>query len=99
GTQSVQLKLMGNFTQSAWHLSRDATGGTTVVDPPTTHWINSSGGNWATASNWSQGVPTSTVDAVIDAAGTYAITISSADTAYSLTLNDAGATITDKQGG
>jgi hypothetical protein len=34
GGQSVALKLAGNFTNAKWVLSKDASGGTTVVDPP-----------------------------------------------------------------
>jgi hypothetical protein len=34
GTDSVSLKLAGNFTNATWTLSKDATGGTLVVDPP-----------------------------------------------------------------
>jgi uncharacterized repeat protein (TIGR01451 family) len=40
------------------------------------HWINSSGGNWNTASNWSTGsVPTASNDVIIDAPGTYTVTL------------------------
>jgi uncharacterized repeat protein (TIGR01451 family) len=42
------------------------------------HWINSSGGSWETASNWSPAtVPTSADTAYIDAGGTYSVTINS----------------------
>jgi probable HAF family extracellular repeat protein len=34
GGQSVALKLAGNFTNATWVLSKDASGGTMVVDPP-----------------------------------------------------------------
>jgi uncharacterized repeat protein (TIGR03803 family) len=34
GSQNVALKLSGNFTNATWVLSKDASGGTTVVDPP-----------------------------------------------------------------
>jgi hypothetical protein len=34
GTQSVPLHLSGNFTNATWVVSKDATGGTVVVDPP-----------------------------------------------------------------
>jgi hypothetical protein len=63
------------------------------------HWTNASGGDWATASNWSRGVPSAGIGAAIDLTGTYAVTISSADTAYGLILNDAGAAVSDKSGG
>jgi hypothetical protein len=36
GTNSVSFLLTGNFTNSTWTLSKDATGGTLVVDPPAT---------------------------------------------------------------
>jgi uncharacterized repeat protein (TIGR01451 family) len=42
----------------------------------TAHWINSSGGNWNTASNWSTGtVPTASNDVFIDANGTYTVSL------------------------
>jgi hypothetical protein len=68
------------------------------------HWTNASGGNWATASSWStwngtHAVPTATIDADFDALGTYAVNITTADTAYALLLNDSGATVSDKSGG
>jgi hypothetical protein len=34
GTSSVALKLLGNYTTASWTLSKDSTGGTRVVDPP-----------------------------------------------------------------
>jgi hypothetical protein len=34
GSQSVTLNLSGNFANSTWKLSKDSTGGTIVVDPP-----------------------------------------------------------------
>jgi hypothetical protein len=36
GTNSVALKLLGNYTTASWTLSKDGTGGTRVVDPPVT---------------------------------------------------------------
>ena len=43
--------------------------------------------------------PTAENPTVIDASGTYTITVSSPDVAQSLTINDAGATILDENGG
>ncbi len=44
-------------------------------------WINSAGGDWNVASNWSTGVvPTATDDVVVDLAGTYTITHSTGTT-------------------
>src|SRR5262249_38493930 len=63
------------------------------------HWTNSAGGDWATAGNWGNGVPTASLAADIDASGTYTVTISSADTTYGLLINAAGATISDNTGG
>ncbi len=34
GSQSVSLKLSGDYTNATWLLSKDKTGGTIVVDPP-----------------------------------------------------------------
>ena len=68
----------------------------------TEHWVGTSSANWATvsASDWSLVSPPSSENpAVIDANGTYTITISSADVAKSLTINDTGATLLDGSGG
>jgi uncharacterized repeat protein (TIGR01451 family) len=51
------------------------------------HWINSSSGNWSTASNWSGGaVPTSSNDVIIDAAGSYTVTLDVAPAFNTLTV-------------
>jgi hypothetical protein len=63
------------------------------------HWINGRGGNWTTATSWSNGVPTSTIDADVDASGTYTVTVSSSDNAHALIINNAGTTVTDNKGG
>src|SRR5262249_2982870 len=63
------------------------------------HWINSAGGDWATAANWGNGVPTANLAADIDASGTYRVTISSADTTCGLLINAAGAAVSDNTGG
>jgi hypothetical protein len=34
GTNSINLNLLGNYTQATWKLSKDGSGGTRVVDPP-----------------------------------------------------------------
>jgi len=58
------------------------TGGGTATSAGTftvftdAHWINGSGGNWSTAANWSTGsVPTATNNVIIDASGTYTVTL------------------------
>jgi hypothetical protein len=49
------------------------------------HWINSAGGSWQTGSNWSSGsAPATTDDVIIDAAGTYTVTVTQAVTVNSL---------------
>jgi hypothetical protein len=63
------------------------------------NWLNAKGGNWSTASNWSNGVPTANVDALVGVGGSYTVTISSADLAHSLTVNSSGALISDNSGG
>jgi hypothetical protein len=80
------------------------TSGTTLTLTQLDHWTNTSGGNWTTASSWStwngtHAVPTATIDADFDASGTYAVNITTADTAYAVLLNDSGATISDNSGG
>jgi hypothetical protein len=68
---------------------------TSVVD----NWISSSSGNWTTVADWSSGVPNFNSDVVISKAGRYTVTLSSADNALSLSLNDSGATVSDNTGG
>jgi hypothetical protein len=59
----------------------------------TIHWTNGAGGSWTTAANWDLNqVPTSADDAVIDAAGTYTVTISTGAAANSLATT-AGVTV------
>jgi len=41
GSQQVSLNLSGNFTNATWVLSKDANGGTVVVDPPAPSPANS----------------------------------------------------------
>jgi YVTN family beta-propeller protein len=41
GSQQVSLHLSGNFTNATWVVSKDATGGTIVVDPPAPSPANS----------------------------------------------------------
>src|SRR5262249_30762004 len=55
--------------------------------PCSTSWTNPAGGDWATPSNWSAGVPTSTSDACVRLGGTYTVSIAGWDgTASSLQL-------------
>ena len=57
-------------------------------------WTATSAGDWSLGSNWNTGTaPTAFDTATVDIAGSYAITVSTADKASSLTVTDAGATI------
>jgi hypothetical protein len=58
--------------------------------PSTVSWVNTAGGNWSTASNWSTGrLPGILDDVVIDVSGDVTITHSSGtDLVHSLTSND-----------
>ena len=74
----------------------------TTVAPGTDHWLNGSGGDWSTAStvDWTFGSPpTSDNPAVIDASGSYVVTITTADAAASLTVNAAGVDVQDETNG
>ncbi len=65
------------------------------------YWVGtSSAADWTMASDWSgDTAPNSDVDAVINASGTYTVTISTADTANALDVDDAEATVIDASGG
>jgi probable HAF family extracellular repeat protein len=101
GTNGTAPQGINNLGQVAGNYV-DSSGNTHgfVASPvaPFDEWTNSSGGNWTTASNWSLGVPTASVQADIDATGTYSVNIDTAATAYALLLNDSGATVTDNGG-
>ncbi|MBA3810734.1 MAG: hypothetical protein H0X27_03635 [Caulobacteraceae bacterium] len=58
------------------------------------HWINSAGGDFDDGADWSGGaVPTARNRAVIDAPGTYTVTLSSRESVRSLALNAPGSTL------
>ena len=62
----------------------------------TSTWNNASGGDWLTAGNWSGGVPTSSVDAVLGTlSGAYTVTLATGevDAANSLTISAASAAL------
>ena len=65
--------------------------------PVTVSWVSGVSGDWNTPAAWSSGsIPNSgTIDALIDAAGTYTVTISGAEleTLNSVTLDNATATL------
>jgi autotransporter-associated beta strand protein len=67
--------------------------------PMTNTFWNGTSDDWSNAANWSPGLPNSKRDAIINADGTYTVTISSADTARSLTIDNAGATLSENSSG
>jgi uncharacterized repeat protein (TIGR01451 family) len=81
GNSSSQITAVVPATATTGTISVVAGGGTgtsasTFTIVTGVHWINSSGGNWSTGSNWSTGtVPTAANDVVIDAAGTYTVSL------------------------
>jgi hypothetical protein len=95
-TGNASVSVTGNSWQEG--NGNPGTGGTTGNFSVDTydHWANAAGGSWSTASNWGNGVPTASVAAEIDRAGTYTVTISGPAAAYGLIVNDAGATVSDK---
>jgi hypothetical protein len=78
--------------------ARAVANGTVDVNGALDLWRSRTGGGWNTTGNWSRGVPTSSLDAAIDLNGHYTVFISSNATARSLTVNDAGATVSDAKG-
>ena len=72
----------------------------TAQNPNQDDWINPLGGDWATASNWDNGVPISTTIAELNASGTYTVTNSGTVTVAEListataTLDITGGTFT-----
>jgi hypothetical protein len=64
----------------------------------TTTWTNAAGGSFTIGANWSSGIPTAANDAVIDLAGTYAVTLNTAATVNTFTLNNATTTFNQTAG-
>lgn len=65
----------------------------------TTIWNNPVSGYWSTPVDWLGDVPNSSEDAVINAQGSYAVTIAAAVSAKSLTMDAAGATLSEAASG
>ena len=64
-----------------------------------TIWGGAVSANCTTAADWIGGVPTASVDAVINTDGAYTVTLSSAGNARSLTMDATGATLLETAGG
>src|SRR5580658_8343543 len=62
-------------------------------------WKTAVSGDWNTAADWTGGVvPGSSNDVTIGVAGAYTVTISTGQSAHSLTISDAAATVADNAG-
>jgi len=64
----------------------------------TTAWKKGVSGDFATASNWTNGVPTGSTDATIGVSGTYTVTSSISESMRGLTISDKGATLSITDG-
>ena len=79
----------------------------TIQVNPNDDWVNSSGGDFAAADNWDEGVPTAVMTALIDASGTYTVTSSADATVAGLSATETATldisagtfTVTDFSGG
>ncbi len=67
GTQTTNINLVGDYLSSAWNLSNDGNGGTTVVDPTWTT-LDVGGGGWVTGLDIA---PNGTMVARTDTYGAY----------------------------
>ncbi|WP_244659429.1 FecR domain-containing protein [Bradyrhizobium guangdongense] len=85
-SDSISLTLIGDYSDVHFLTSSDGAGGTIVELAPVDHWINTAGGSWNTASNWSVGVPSASYDVKLDAAGTYMIDSTTSVTIHDLTV-------------
>jgi len=70
---SITLKFSGDYRNETWQFANDGNGGTLIELANIDHWINSNGGDWNVATNWSEGVPGLT-NVALDAPGTYTVT-------------------------
>jgi hypothetical protein len=90
------IKLVGDYSKDSFAVVDD--GGKTEVVFVGDEWIGRSSedhtGTWTTDANWSLGVPTSELNAIVDQAGDYTITTAGDRAANSLTITDADATLT-----
>ena len=102
--------LLGNYTGNATSVNLgngnilevlyNNAAGTIQIEEVPLSWASPVSGNWNTASNWSPAtVPVATSQVEIGASGTYTVTVNSSDVAQGLTVNDAGATVSDNRGG
>ena len=93
GSQSAMITLAGTYITSDFAVT-DASGNDEVISA-IDEWTNtsSSADSWNTAPDWSTGVPTSTMNALIDLPGAYTLALSGAETVNSLIISDPNATL------
>ena len=94
GTLSVGGKIVVTATAFSDSGCTTPSEGTSELSPGFTvsgdvHWINSSGGAWENGANWDTGfIPAPGDNAIIDAPGTYTVTLSSGQSIQSLVVGD-----------
>ncbi|HZL00211.1 MAG TPA: hypothetical protein VFC47_09930, partial [Caulobacteraceae bacterium] len=108
GTHTAGINLIGDYLGAKFATVSDGHGGTLIADnPPPAHWAHEASGVFATAANWTGGaVPGPVNDAILDAAGSTAYTVTSAasqsvasiQTASTATLNITGGVFTASNG-
>ncbi len=108
GGAALTFNIAGSLSGSYFSVQSDGGVGSDLILQLTVstedEWIKPSyvpalyvdgSGQWnSTAANvWSDGVPTSTSNVLVDLSGAYTITVSGAETANSLTISDSNATV------
>ena len=90
------IKLVGDYSKNSFAVVDG--GGKTEVVFVGDEWIGPASedrtGTWATDANWTLGLPTSKLNAIVDLPGDYTITTSGDQAANALTITDADATLT-----
>jgi VCBS repeat-containing protein/autotransporter passenger strand-loop-strand repeat protein/autotransporter-associated beta strand protein len=104
GDFGANLRVVASFTDPATGqlVTTNSPATFAAVAAPAT-WLPGVSGDWSTAADWTAGVvPASTSNVVLDnlttSPNTITITVSSSESAQSLTLNDAGTTLVESGG-
>jgi hypothetical protein len=95
GVLEDKINISGHYSSNSFAVIDD--GGKTEVVLIGDEWIGPSPedrtGTWTTGSNWTLGVPTPELNAIVDLPGKYTISTSGDQAANSLTITDTGATL------
>ena len=95
GAALETIALSGNYERNSFAVIDD--GGKAEVAFVGDEWIGPSSedrtGTWTTDANWTLGLPTSKLNAIVDLPGDYTITTSGDQVANSLTITDVDATL------